>query len=81
VKEGVRILEEMLDNGCLPNKSTYTLLIEGLQESGMEGDVESMAMASREVDADSWDLFLHKIVGNLDCGTGALDRLLMESAT
>jgi hypothetical protein len=24
---------------------------------------------------------LHKIVGNLDCGTGALDRLLMESAT
>uniref|UniRef100_A0A6N2KAN6 Pentacotripeptide-repeat region of PRORP domain-containing protein n=1 Tax=Salix viminalis TaxID=40686 RepID=A0A6N2KAN6_SALVM len=84
VKEGIRILEEMLDNGCLPNKSTYTLLIEGLQELGMEGDVDkvvSMAMASREVDADSWDLFLHKIVGNLDCGTGALDRLLMENAT
>ncbi|KAJ6748847.1 hypothetical protein OIU79_029850 [Salix purpurea] len=84
VKEGIRILEEMLDNGCLPNKSTYTLLIEGLQELGMEGDVDkvvSMAMASIEVDADSWDLFLHKIVGNLDCGTGALDRLLMENAT
>ncbi|KAF9671169.1 hypothetical protein SADUNF_Sadunf12G0019500 [Salix dunnii] len=84
VKEGIRILEEMLDNGCLPNKSTYTLLIEGLKELGMEGDVDkvvSMAMASREVDADSWDLFLHKIVGNLDCGTGVLDRLLLENAT
>ncbi|CAK7324107.1 unnamed protein product [Dovyalis caffra] len=84
VKEGVRVLEEMLANGCLPNKSTYTLLIDGLQDLGMEGDMDkvlSMAMASRVVDADSWDLFLHKIVGSLDCGTGALDRLLTEDAT
>ena len=50
--KGIRILEEMLDNGCLPNKVTYNILIEGLQGMGKEGEVRqvvSMAISSRTV--------------------------------
>ncbi|WKA02695.1 hypothetical protein VitviT2T_020853 [Vitis vinifera] len=24
-REGIRVMEEMLDNGCLPNKATYAI--------------------------------------------------------
>ncbi|KAJ6888057.1 hypothetical protein NC652_029160 [Populus alba x Populus x berolinensis] len=76
--EARNLIDDMLDKKFLPSSTLCC------KELRMEGDVDkvvSMAMASREVDADSWDLILHKNVGDLDCGTGALDRLLMESAT
>ncbi|XVF22322.1 hypothetical protein REPUB_Repub12eG0163100 [Reevesia pubescens] len=80
----VKILEEMLDKGCLPNKITYAILVEGLRAVGKEGEVGkvvSMAMSSRRDDRISWDLFLTKIVGKLDSGVDVLDQLLLESDT
>uniref|UniRef100_A0A2P2J2B6 Pentatricopeptide repeat-containing protein n=1 Tax=Rhizophora mucronata TaxID=61149 RepID=A0A2P2J2B6_RHIMU len=73
----------MLDQGCLPNRSTYFILIEGFCESGMKevDEVVSMAIASGGIDSDSWDLFLNKVVSNVDSGTGVLDVLLKENVT
>ncbi|XP_061999171.1 receptor-like protein 6 [Rosa rugosa] len=59
-------------SGCLPNKSTYAMLIEGLCDSGEEAEmarVISMAnwqcQVETNIDSDSWDLFLSKVVGDL----------------
>ncbi|XP_021911782.1 pentatricopeptide repeat-containing protein At5g16420, mitochondrial [Carica papaya] len=83
VKEGIKILEEMLDKGCIPDKWTYSLLIDGLCKLGKEGDVTkviSLAMSSRQVDRESWNLFFTKAVGKLDTGVGIFDELLLEHA-
>ncbi|PRQ56734.1 putative pentatricopeptide [Rosa chinensis] len=81
--EGIRILDEMFEKGCLPNKSTYAMLIEGLCDSGEEAEITrviSMAMSSGDIDSDSWDLFLTKVVGDLDTGESVLNRILLENA-
>ena len=68
----------------MPNKSTFSSLIEALIESGNEGDVSKvvlMAVSSGVIDNDSWHFFVNRIVNNLDSGATALDRLLVENAT
>ncbi|XP_055962196.1 pentatricopeptide repeat-containing protein At5g16420, mitochondrial [Mercurialis annua] len=78
-KEGVRILKEMLDNNCMPNKATYNILIDELRKMGLEGEVGKvvkMAVSGGGVDRESWDLFLTKVIADLDRGSNALDGLL-----
>lgn len=46
-REGIRVMKGMLDNECLLNKSTHSILIEGLYESGLEEKIISiLSMAS-----------------------------------
>ena len=46
-REGIRVLKGMLDDECLLNKSTYSILIEGLYESGLEEKfISILSMAS-----------------------------------
>ena len=81
-KEGIRILDEMFENSCLPNKSTYAMLMEGLCDSGEEAEINrliSMAMSSGHADSDSWDLVLTKVVCDLDSGESVLNRILQEN--
>ncbi|CAL5407308.1 unnamed protein product [Camellia sinensis] len=83
-REGIRVLEEMLEKGCLPNKSTYSILTEGLCDLGMEADVTtvlSMAAASVEIDTDSWGVFIGKVARNLDSRGSMLDKILLEFST
>lgn len=54
-REGIRILKRKLDNGCLLNKSTYSIFIEGLYESELEEKVIMVSLGG--VDPNSWMFF------------------------
>ena len=61
-REGIRVLKGMLDDECLLNKSTYSILIEGLYESGLEEKTYKHSFDGefrRRIDPDSWDVFLN----------------------
>ncbi|MCI33507.1 pentatricopeptide repeat-containing protein [Trifolium medium] len=82
-KEGIRILEEMLENGCLPNKSTYLLLIDGLSlPGGMKQETSKLVslVMSTGVDADLWNHFVKPVVGNVDGCAAELNKILLENA-
>lgn len=82
VKEGIRVLEEMVESGCLPNKSTYLILVDGISRSGgMMEEIDKVVLLATTtgVDGELWDLFLKRIVGSLDGNAAELDRILAEN--
>lgn len=81
VKEGMRILEEMLGKGCAPNPATYCILPEALCCSGQLGDISrfiNVAVPCGGVDNNLWDLFSDKFITEVDGSRGVLDRILSE---
>ena len=36
IVKGVKVLEEMPENGCFPNKMTFLIMFEGLHDLGKE---------------------------------------------
>lgn len=84
-KEGIKVWEEILDKSCLPDKSTNSILIEGLCNSKYEAEVcrvlSLAAFSDQRIDTDSWGVLLVNLVSNLDRGSVRLENILLENAT
>ena len=57
IVDAIEVLAVMVDNGCQPNETTYTLLVEGVGYAGWRSYAVELAKSLVSMNAISQDLF------------------------